>query len=178
MGMAVSSDIDTQQPSKAAASTPVIPMTPERLQRLERARAFSILAARLCADLRCKDVRLLEVVNLSPVCDVLVLATGASARQMHSVGQQVEELAEQHDLKSIHSTKRSEGGERWIAMDLFDVVVHVFSEEARDYYDLDGLWPDAPEIKWYEGREPSPNANAVDADEAPTELDASTDESA
>ena len=116
--------------------------------RREANQAFCVEAARLCADLKCRDVRVLDVTGLSPMTDFFVLATGASPRQMRSVVNRVDELAAGHDLHAINSTKRGDGDEVWSAIDLIDVVVHVLGEDARDYYDLDGLWGDAREVEW------------------------------
>jgi ribosome-associated protein len=119
-----------------------------RAQRLEQARQFSIEAARLCADLRCRDVRVLDVAGLSPVCDFFVIATAGSARQMKTVVRDVTELSARFDLRPMSGTHRSEPNERWVAIDLVDAIVHLFNEEARLFYDLDNLWGDAQEVSW------------------------------
>ena len=115
----------------------------------DRARRFCVEAARLCSDLKCDNVRVLDVTGKSPVCDFFLLATGSSPRQLRSVAKRVDELADEHDLPSLNSVKRAEGGDRWTALDLVDVVVHLFDDEARDFYDLDGLWSDATEVRWH-----------------------------
>lgn len=115
--------------------------------RLDSARRFAIDAALLCADRRCRDVRVLEVAGLSPVCDFFVLANAAGARQMTTIVREIEELAQQHDMPEIGG-QRSEPNDRWMAVDLVDVIVHLFSEEARLFYDLDNLWGDAQEVLW------------------------------
>ncbi len=119
-------------------------------ERVGRARTFGAEAARLCADLKCRDVVVLDVSRVSPVCDVLVLATGASPRQMRAVAEQIVEAGEPHDLKPMTSFKRSEADDRWIALDMIDVVVHLLDEESRAFYDLDSLWGDAPQVKWFD----------------------------
>ena len=124
------------------------PADPERQARLDRARAFCVEAARLCDDLNCRDVRVLDVTGLSPVCDFFLIATGASPRQMRSVVVRVAELAADYDLQPLGPVKRADADEVWTAIDLVDVVAHVFSDEARDFYDLDNLWGDARQILW------------------------------
>ena len=143
----------SQERSPGSAEADAVPPDPKRSQRLESGRRFSIEAARLCADRRCRNVRVLDVSGLSPICDYFVLATGASERQMGTVARDVEELADGFDLRPLQSTRRGEPNERWVAIDLVDVIVHVFSEEARLFYDLDNLWGDAREIHWSAGRE-------------------------
>ena len=120
----------------------------EREARLARARAFSVDAARLLADRRCRDVNVLEVAGISPVTDFFVLATATSGRQMRTLARDMEELAPEHDLRPLGRGHRGETNERWIAIDLVDVVVHIFSAEARLFYDLDHLWGDAKQVPW------------------------------
>ena len=127
-----------------------------RAQRLEQARQFSIEAARLCADLRCRDVNVLDVAGLSPVCDFFVIATAGSARQMKTVVRDVTELSERFDLRPMSGTHRSEPNERWVAIDLVDAIVHLFNEEARLFYDLDNLWGDAKQVSWQRDPTPAP----------------------
>lgn len=82
------------------------------------------------------------------MCDVFVLATGTSARQMRSVADDVLEYASSQKLETIG--QGSHAGESWIAIDLIDIVVHLFSVDARMHYDLDNLWGDAPDVVWNE----------------------------
>ena len=80
------------------------------------------------------------------MCDYFVIASGTSARQMRTVAEDVAELGEKSGFRAF-STAGYEG-ESWILVDFFDVVVHVFSDEARRFYDLDNLWGDAKRIDW------------------------------
>ena len=116
--------------------------------RTEAARAFAIDAARLAANTRCHDVNVLDVRGLCPVADYFVIATGTSARQMRTV---IDELHELGESKSYSPLARSGyEGESWMLLDCVDVLVHVFSDMARLYYDLDGLWGDAKRVQWQE----------------------------
>ena len=110
------------------------------------ARDFAIAAARMAADTRCVDVVLLDVSKVSPITDYLVIATGTSARQMRSVCDDIEEMAEPQGYKAL--TRAGHDGETWILVDFVNVVVHVFSAEARGYYDLDNLWGDGEKVEW------------------------------
>ncbi len=103
--------------------------------------------SRLLSDTKCSNVRLLDVRGISPVCDYLILGTGTSGRQMKSVADDVIELAEEQG-HSVFSQSGGAVGDNWIAIDLVDVVVHLFNYESRGFYDLDGLWADAEEIHW------------------------------
>ena len=140
-------------PESAPESAPEL--TPARRARLEAARAFAVEAARLCADRRSNNVKALDLTGLSPVCDFFVLATANSARQMAAIARELEELAQEHDLRPMHSVRRAEPNDRWVAIDLVDVIVHLFSDEARLFYDLDNLWGEAKVLDWNEGRTPA-----------------------
>lgn len=89
---------------------------------------------------------MLEVANLSPVTDFLIIATGTSPRQMKTACDDVEEMAGPRQFKPL--SRAGDGGSNWTCIDFVDVVVHVFSQDARLYYDLDGLWGDAPKVPW------------------------------
>ena len=114
--------------------------------RIESSRRLAIDAARLAAATHCKDVAILDVRGLSPITDFLVIATGTSPRQMRSVAEEVIEMAQQRGDRAL-STNGIEGGS-WILTDFIDIVLHVFSPEARLYYDLDNLWGDARRVQW------------------------------
>lgn len=89
---------------------------------------------------------MLDVRGVSPVCDYFVLATGSSPRQMRTVAEQIAELAEQSGWAPI--AKPGLESETWILLDCVDVVIHIFEDQARRFYDLDGLWGDARSVDW------------------------------
>jgi len=113
---------------------------------MEEARTFAIEAARVAANTRCHNVVVLDVSNLSPVTDFFVLASGTSARQMHTVGEDIEELGVSRGIRPLSRSGRE--GETWILLDFVDVIVHIFSDPARAFYDLDNLWGDAKRVEW------------------------------
>jgi ribosome-associated protein len=92
----------------------------------------------------------LDVRGLSPVSDYLVLATGTSARQMRSVCDDLAEMAIERGNRALGQDGIE--GQMWMLIDFVDVVVHVFSTEARQFYDLDNLWGDAQKVEWAEAK--------------------------
>jgi len=105
-----------------------------------RPRALDIAQAGL--DKKAEDVLVLDVRGLTSYADYFVLMTADSDRQAGAIADAVDEK-----LKAQGATKVGvEGYEsgRWILVDYGDVVAHVFSREARGFYDLEGLWADAP----------------------------------
>ncbi|HWB53078.1 MAG TPA: ribosome silencing factor [Tepidisphaeraceae bacterium] len=130
-------------PSKKAH----IPVEAESLTGQEQAaRAFALEAARLAANTRCQDVLVLDVRGLSPIADYFVIATGTSPRQMRSVCDEIAEQGEQKGFRPLSVCGYE--AESWMLADFVTVIVHLFSAEARPYYDLENLWGDAPRIKW------------------------------
>ena len=124
-------------------------MTPEKqASRLDAARQFAIQSARLAANTRCHNVAVLDVSGVSPVTDFLVLCTGTSPRQMKTVCDDLEEMAEAQNERPL--SRVGDDSATWTCIDFVDVVVHVFSQDARGYYDLDGLWGDAAKVEWKE----------------------------
>ena len=88
----------------------------------------------------------LEVSGLSPVTDFFVIATGTSPRQMRSVIEEAGEFGETQRFSPL--AQSGTDGESWMLIDFVDVVFHLFSQEARLFYDLDSLWGDARKIEW------------------------------
>jgi ribosome-associated protein len=108
-----------------------------------RPRALSIARAGL--DKKAEDVLVLDVRGLTSYADYFVLMTAESDRQAAAIADHLEET-----MKAAGATKVGvEGYEsgRWILVDYGDVVAHVLGREARGFYDLEGLWADAPRVQ-------------------------------
>lgn len=134
--------------SSKKSSPTVFAPAPDSAQRLEQSKQFAVEAARLAAQTHCQNVVVLDVAGLSPVTDFFVIATGTSPRQMRTVCDEIEELGLQRHFRSL--SRSGDDGEQWICVDFVDVLLHVFSGEARQYYDLDNLWGDAKTVVWRE----------------------------
>ena len=105
--------------------------------------------AQKCADLaldkKAFNVRILDVRKISSLTDFIILASGSSDRQVKAAAESVHlGLKKEYDTMPIGMEGTSEG--RWVLIDYGDVMVHVFHEPVRLFYDLDGLWCDAEEI--------------------------------
>jgi ribosome-associated protein len=131
-------------PPPAPTPAPPAPRTPHAQN--DAARQFAIDAARLAAHTRCRDVLVLDVRGLSPVTDYMIVATGTSPRQMRTVCDDIAEMGETVNYTPLASNGTE--GETWMLIDFVDVVIHVFSQDAREFYDLDNLWGDAPKVEW------------------------------
>jgi len=107
-------------------------------------RRFAIEAARIADADHCEDVVVLDLRGISPVCDYFVIGTGTSDRQMRAVIDHIDEYARRAGQSrfGLDGYQQAE----WILADYVDVVVHIFTPEARAYYDLELLWGDAEHV--------------------------------
>lgn len=113
----------------------------------EEARRLAIEAARTADDKGATDVLILEVAGVLTVVDEFVIASAANDRQVRAVVDEIElQVAKAGLAKPLRVEGRDE--RRWVLLDYGDVVVHVFLQEVRDYYELERLWTDVPRIAW------------------------------
>ncbi|MFY9179604.1 MAG: ribosome silencing factor [Venatoribacter sp.] len=89
-------------------------------------------------DIKAQNITVLDVRGRSSVTDWMVIATGTSSRHVNAVAGNVEEKAKAAGLQPLGVEGR--GGSDWVLIDLIDVVVHVMTEQARHFYDLERLW--------------------------------------
>ncbi|MCC5829395.1 MAG: ribosome silencing factor [Phycisphaeraceae bacterium] len=108
--------------------------------------AFALEAARLCHDRHATDIRLLDVQGKSQLCDLMLIATGTSDRQIRSLAAEIEDLAREHNMGKFAGESDPPG--KWLVLDFVDVLVHLFEPATRSYYDLEMLWGDGREIPW------------------------------
>jgi ribosome-associated protein len=81
--------------------------------------------------------------------DVFVIATGSSTTNVQALADHVEEkIKESHNIKPLRVEGRTQG--EWVLVDFGDIIVHIFQAEPREFYSLERLWGDAPQIKWEE----------------------------
>jgi ribosome-associated protein len=101
--------------------------------------------ARAAIDKKAENLRVLDLTQISGFTDYFVICSGMSDRQVQAISDSVESAmaGAGHDAISIEGY--SDG--RWVLMDFGDVVVHVFLDALREYYDLENLWADAPRVK-------------------------------
>jgi ribosome-associated protein len=126
--------------SKPIASKSVVDRT-----QPERSLQLALAAARAAAENRGQDVVVLDLRKLTAIFDYFVLATGASRRQLHAISEEIDHVLEDgmgDKRMSISGYAES----RWIVLDYGSVVIHLFDEETRAYYDLENLWADAERV--------------------------------
>ena len=111
----------------------------------EASPALALEAARAAADKKATDPVILEVGKVLAICDYFVIASASNDRLVRAICEEIEEKVKQ---ASGGSPRFIEGlsDARWVLMDYGDWIVHVFVDEARQFYDLERLWGDVPRV--------------------------------
>jgi ribosome-associated protein len=118
------------------------------------------VAARAADDKGAEDVVILEVGDVLVVADEFVVASATNDRQVRAIVDEVErQVAEAGLSKPLRVEGRDE--RKWVLLDYGDVVVHVFLREVREYYELERLWADVPQIAWATPELAAPPVNGV-----------------
>ncbi len=111
-------------------------MTPKEL---------AIIAAKALDDRKGKEISVIEITDLTTLADYFVVSTGTSNTQINALSGAVEEaLKTQADEMPLRREGYRDG--TWVLLDYGSVVVHVFSAEARSFYDLERLWADGKPV--------------------------------
>ncbi len=102
------------------------------------------LAAKALDSKKGLDIKIIKIRDISSIADYFVIATGTSNTHVKALADETE-----YQLDNAGISVSSIEGQRndtWILLDYIDVIVHVFSEEAREYYNLERLWEDGEEV--------------------------------
>ena len=89
-------------------------------------------------------VSVLDVRDLTSVADAFIICSGSSNRQVMAIADHIQAFLKKHRKRPLSSEGTKEG--HWVLLDYGEVVIHVFYEPVRSFYDLDGLWIDAERI--------------------------------
>jgi ribosome-associated protein len=102
----------------------------------------------LLEEKKAEDLVILDLQRISSVTDYLVVAGGHSDRHVQAVSEHLAQEMKKQGFRPLGCEGLQEG--RWALLDYGDVIVHIFYHELREYYDLEGVWSDAPVI--FDGR--------------------------
>lgn len=111
-----------------------------------RAHAMARKIAQIALDMKANDVVILDVRGMTSYADYFVVASGESDRQVSAIAERVQTTLKQQDGAQTIGTEGTDTGQ-WVLLDYGEVVAHLFFTEARAFYDLEGLWADAPREK-------------------------------
>jgi ribosome-associated protein len=98
-------------------------------------------AIKAADDKKALDIVALDISQVCSFADYFLLCTGDSSRQIQAIAEEVREKLQAGGYRPAHVEGYDHA--EWILLDYLDLVVHVFSKQARDYYDLERLWRDA-----------------------------------
>ena len=115
----------------------------------------TLVLTRLALEKKACDLVVMDVRGLTSIADYFIICSGRSDRQVQSIAQGLEENSDEHGIRlfAVEGTGRG----HWVLMDFSDVIVHIFYEPVRKFYDLDGLWGHAPKAEL-----PEPYSKLVD----------------
>jgi ribosome-associated protein len=116
------------------------PRIPSEYDALTMARAIVDVAV----DKKASDVTLMEIGQVTTLADFFVIATGNSDRQIGAIASGIRDRMKEEGLTLLQ--QEGESSEGWVLLDYGQIVVHVFAEEQREYYDLERRWSDAPTL--------------------------------
>jgi ribosome-associated protein len=91
------------------------------------------------------ELVVLDVRGLTSVADIFIICSGRSNRQVSAIAEHIQRELKQHKIMPLSVEGSKEG--HWVLLDYGHVVIHVFYEPVRQFYDLEGLWVDAKRIR-------------------------------
>ncbi|MBE6823861.1 MAG: ribosome silencing factor [Ruminococcaceae bacterium] len=100
--------------------------------------------AKILSDKKGLDIKVIEISDVSVIADYMVIATGNSSTHVKALADEVEEQLDDMGVSVSHIEGYRSNS--WILLDYIDIIVHVFSNEAREYYDLERLWEDGTDV--------------------------------
>jgi ribosome-associated protein len=111
----------------------------------KRSLELALAAARTAEDNRGRDIVVLDMRPLTPIFDYFVIATGTSRRQLHAMSEEIDHTLED-DLGDRRLGIEGYRESQWILLDYGSVIIHLFDESTRRYYDLEALWAQADHV--------------------------------
>ncbi len=100
--------------------------------------------AKILSEKKGLNIKVIEIKDVSVIADYMVIATGNSSTHVKALADEVEEQLDDMGISVSHVEGYRSNS--WILLDYIDIIVHVFSNEAREYYDLERLWEDGIDV--------------------------------
>ena len=105
---------------------------------------MALLAAKALDSKKAKEIKVIEIGDLTTLADYFVIAAGTSNTQISALSDVVEEYLKREGEMALRREGYRDG--TWVRLDYGSIAVHIFSEEAREFYDLERLWRDGKEL--------------------------------
>ncbi|MBL4902762.1 ribosome silencing factor [Desulfocapsa sp. AH-315-G09] len=103
------------------------------------------ICAKAALDTKAEDLIVLDVQGISSFTDYFIIMSGRSSRHVQGLAEAMEKAMRSKRISAAKAEGIKEG--MWVLLDFDDVVVHIFYHEQRSFYDLEGLWHDAPRVE-------------------------------
>lgn len=111
---------------------------------MNQSKEMTKLAIAALEDKKANDVRVIDIAGVSVIADYFVIASGSNTNQVQAMADSVREALGRvgHEPRQVEGY----GSANWILMDYNDIIVHIFSDESRTFYDLERIWRDGKEV--------------------------------
>ncbi|MEM8736686.1 MAG: ribosome silencing factor [Planctomycetota bacterium] len=141
---------DASVGSDAAAEQQELPQSDRMVRRvsddqIERSLNLARAVVKAAAENRGQDIMLLDLTDQTALFDFFIIASGSSRRQLSAMGQEIDRVLK-HEYGEQRMSVAGYEESRWIVLDYGSIVVHLFDEETREFYDLESLWADSKHV--------------------------------
>lgn len=121
-------------------------MTDSKIEnQKQKAKELTLIAANIAQDRNAYDIVAMDLLGKSPATDFFVIATGTSGRQLRTIADEITVEAKKRGFPLFGNAGYDDA--RWILLDFVTVVVHLFDQEYREFYDLEMLWGDGERLE-------------------------------
>ena len=103
---------------------------------------LALIAGKAADEIKAVDILIMDMQDVTIITDYFVICTGRSGIQVQAIADRIEEKTEEAGIRVNHREGYQEA--KWVLMDYGAIIVHVFQEEDRAFFDLERLWADAP----------------------------------
>ncbi len=118
----------------------------------------SRLLATLLDEKQGEEILVLDVAGVCPIAEHIIVVTGKGQRHVQALADAAMELVRERKLSSFGMEGYQAG--TWVLLDLNDVIIHVFQEDMRRFYNIEGLWSEGRRVDWLSAEAPAPGSEA------------------
>lgn len=117
----------------------------EVIGNMDKSKEMAQLTIKALEDKKANDIRVIDITGVSVIADYFVIASGSSTNQVQAMSDNVQEILGRagYEPRQIEGY----GSASWILMDYNDIIIHIFSEESRIFYDLERIWRDGKAVE-------------------------------
>jgi ribosome-associated protein len=109
-------------------------------------RQLALQCARICDEKKAGNVVVLDVRKLTYISDYFIVCSTSNERQARAITDELRGSMREKGLRELGVEGVNDA--RWILQDFGDLVIHIFHESQREFYDIEGLWADAVKVRW------------------------------